>query len=181
MTYLYVIGIDGDRPVKVGIAVNVPDRLRHLQTGNPRRLHVLAQFPGYRALEELVHGHFASRRMIGEWFDFGDLDPVAEVSTFVQRVRTSPSVVAEELAASRTGAPNTEPVRLLDGPAPTNTKDRLARVQGTLQGQPGMRQQDVARAAGMPLSTTVRCLTKLATTGLAWRDGNAYWFPGKDS
>jgi predicted GIY-YIG superfamily endonuclease len=72
---IYIIG-GADKPVKIGYAKNVNERLQSLQTGSPQELYVFDQFDRLtlkeaRAIERAVHKHFASKRLKGEWFDIG--------------------------------------------------------------------------------------------------------------
>ena len=64
----YVIGQMGTRMVKIGKTVNVPSRLRELQTGNPNRLRVMRVIPF--DCERRMHMRFAHLRRSGEWFEF---------------------------------------------------------------------------------------------------------------
>lgn len=58
-------------------------RLRQLQTGSPYPLEIQHAFVGYgygtgERLESYLHGHFASRKIKGEWFAFDLGDTEAE-------------------------------------------------------------------------------------------------------
>lgn len=57
--YVYFIGEydedENDGPVKIGAATNPVDRLRSMQTGNPRRLRIEHVLLGDMALEKLMH------------------------------------------------------------------------------------------------------------------------------
>lgn len=59
-------------PIKIGLARNVSQRIRELQTGNPARLYLLGltYARGYEAsrLERELHRRFAPLRLSGEWF-----------------------------------------------------------------------------------------------------------------
>lgn len=79
MSWVYLIGQDGAPEVKIGYASNPDNRLRTLQTSNPRCLTILWRTPGGRALESALHGHFRGLRVSGEWFDFGPMDAVEAV------------------------------------------------------------------------------------------------------
>lgn len=91
---LYVIGeANGCGVVKIGRAVKPRKRLGDLQVGNPRLLRILHVEEGAGDLEQLVHGRVHGKRLQGEWFDFGDRDPVAEVQRAVEMIRSgAPSV-----------------------------------------------------------------------------------------
>jgi hypothetical protein len=68
--YVYVIGTDGGDAVKVGTARDVIHRIRVMQSGNPRKLRVLASWEHERAcdVEVLAHRMLADYRALGEWF-----------------------------------------------------------------------------------------------------------------
>lgn len=72
--FVYVIRAGG--PIKVGVAHNVPGRLRTLQTGNPYRFELLYVLPGAHDLEWQLHKRIEPNRTDGgaEWFD-GELIP----------------------------------------------------------------------------------------------------------
>lgn len=55
ISFVYVIGEEGDGPVKIGVAKDPIKRLRNMQTGNPRRLRVEHVLIGDRFLEALLH------------------------------------------------------------------------------------------------------------------------------
>lgn len=67
--FVYVIQAEGDTPIKVGKAVDVPNRIAGLQTGNPRQLRLLHVLPGDGELEWQLHYRLRDCRLIGEWFD----------------------------------------------------------------------------------------------------------------
>lgn len=79
-SFVYVIGHDGSNVVKIGKADNVSDRLASIQRMSPVALRVLAQFDGGYRLETALHRRFKHLRTHGEWFDFRDADPVAEIT-----------------------------------------------------------------------------------------------------
>lgn len=67
---VYFIG-DGDA-VKIGISKNPKKRLRQLQTGHPKKLSILATFPGAADEEMQFHGRFRPHHLQGEWFRYCD-------------------------------------------------------------------------------------------------------------
>jgi hypothetical protein len=79
---IYVIGEQRHGVVKIGKSDDPMARLRDLQIANPRQLHLLVALPGDRAAELLYHKHFASKRVQGEWFDFGNEDAVTAVLSY---------------------------------------------------------------------------------------------------
>jgi hypothetical protein len=61
--------------VKVGIAQDIPQRIKQLQTGNPARLVLMhsIEIPSaprwmVERAERLIHAYLASERVSGEWF-----------------------------------------------------------------------------------------------------------------
>jgi DNA-binding transcriptional ArsR family regulator len=83
--FVYVMGADelGNR-VKIGWSDAPERRLRQLQTGSAYRLKLLDTHPGPQDLENFLHEGFATRRVHGEWFDFGDEDPLPLISEAVR-------------------------------------------------------------------------------------------------
>lgn len=67
--FIYCVGQSGSHYVKIGVANNLPERVKTLQTGNPHELSVLFSLPGGVPEERALHWLFTDRRMIGEWFD----------------------------------------------------------------------------------------------------------------
>lgn len=82
-TLVYVIGAEGSSVVKIGVTADIAKRLVFIQTGNPERLVVRWKTPGDRRLEKQLHVRFESLRLEGEWFDFGNQDPVLAVQTAI--------------------------------------------------------------------------------------------------
>lgn len=74
-THLYIIGpACGNKPIKIGIAGNVRARLAGIQPSSFVDLEVKhsTAFRGRaeaRRVEQVLHEHFAERRMRGEWFN----------------------------------------------------------------------------------------------------------------
>lgn len=77
---VYAIGPEQSSVVKIGTTENIKNRLRGIQTGSPHRLYVRWQFGGSSALEEFLHARFDHLRLEGEWFDFGDEDPIQAIT-----------------------------------------------------------------------------------------------------
>lgn len=67
--FVYVFHAQGTPRVKLGVASDVEQRLRQLQTGSPYKLVVLAVWPGSQRLERKLHSHFQLYRKEGEWFE----------------------------------------------------------------------------------------------------------------
>lgn len=78
--YVYLIGSSGSSLVKIGTTNNVASRLKSIQNMSPAPLSVLWQVEGGFALERALHERFHQYRQHGEWFDFGQRNPVTVVS-----------------------------------------------------------------------------------------------------
>ena len=83
---IYVIGQQGSGLVKIGRTTNLTHRLASIQTACPTKVEVLWHAEGGSALERGLHLEFRALRTYGEWFDFGDGDPIAAVSEAATRV-----------------------------------------------------------------------------------------------
>lgn len=74
---------DGDgSPIKIGRSVTPQKRIRMLQTGNARRLRVLATAPGSAQRESEIHRRLAAHRVQGEWYH-----PAPEVFALIAEVQ----------------------------------------------------------------------------------------------
>jgi hypothetical protein len=67
VSVVYFAGIAGGL-IKIGTTVDLPGRLKKLQTGCPSTIKLLAVTPGGEALEQEYHNRFAEFRHRGEWF-----------------------------------------------------------------------------------------------------------------
>lgn len=63
---VYVVGFGPY--IKIGISVNVTERLAGLQTGAPEKIVLYAVLDGWAAEEAALHKRFAHYRLNGEWF-----------------------------------------------------------------------------------------------------------------
>ena len=66
--YLMRYGVDG--PVKIGHSNNPKKRLRELQRPHSTTIRIIAEAPGDRAEEQVLHRQFRMFRLAGEWFSF---------------------------------------------------------------------------------------------------------------
>lgn len=72
---------DGEHNYKIGVTIDLQGRLRQLQTGNHRKLKIVASFEGTEADERRYHEKFRFNKVSGEWFSFdahGEIELVAE-------------------------------------------------------------------------------------------------------
>jgi len=67
--YIYFIQQGGDGPVKIGFTKDVENRMKNLQTANPKPLDLLVFYPGNEEMEKELHYRFDSIRVFGEWFE----------------------------------------------------------------------------------------------------------------
>lgn len=58
----------GHGPIKIGMAIDVRNRLLTLQNGTPEPLRLLGTVPGGQKMELEMHRRFAAYRIGGEWF-----------------------------------------------------------------------------------------------------------------
>lgn len=84
---VYVIGTAGSTIVKIGRTNDLDRRLRQLQPGNPAKLEVLWTVEGGSLIEGELHRWFKDCRVIGEWFDFGDFDPLVTISAATEVIK----------------------------------------------------------------------------------------------
>ncbi len=85
--YVYLIREAVSRLVKIGYSANVTRRHKNLQNSNPNQLDLLWHTPGDLDLEGMLMERFKKRRVRGEWFDFGEVDPVKEVRRAVEQIQ----------------------------------------------------------------------------------------------
>ena len=111
--YLYIIKEVGKRPpVKVGVSANVEKRLATLQTGNPRKLTLIAKIDmgsskkAYAA-EALIHNRFLEQHIHGEWFNYKlrlkrviKLLDQGEVPCVIENRHRRNKIIKNELTAS---------------------------------------------------------------------------------
>ena len=79
MGYVYLIGeIDNPGKYKIGStrAKKIETRLKQLQTGNSSELYIKESFETEHPfkLEKMLHNHFKSSNLIGEWFELSEDD-----------------------------------------------------------------------------------------------------------
>lgn len=83
--FVYLIG-NAESPIaKIGTTKHLDRRLKTIQRASGRKLEALWTTPGGVPLEGWLHRQFHNLRTHGEWFDFGDLDPVTTVATMAAK------------------------------------------------------------------------------------------------
>jgi Meiotically up-regulated gene 113 len=80
------------REFKVGESNKPHDRVKNLQTGNPRRLYIYkvlecATKKRAKAMEDIIHKRFAHRRNHGEWFTLSK-DEVDEICSEICKLNS---------------------------------------------------------------------------------------------
>lgn len=90
---VYFAQEEGGGPIKIG-HTNTPlgSRISFLQVGNPRRINVLAAYPGDDAEERRLHRLFAKERLRGEWFSQSDrlMAYIGKLRPYVPPTRCAP-------------------------------------------------------------------------------------------
>ncbi|MER7050386.1 GIY-YIG nuclease family protein [Streptomyces jumonjinensis] len=104
---VYIIGSEGSSVVKIGRTVDLERRIPALQTGSYLPLHVIWTCAGDNGLETYLHHHFAKFKTHGEWFDFGQDDPVESVKAAIRnRVKPVPKARQEDRHESADPVPS---------------------------------------------------------------------------
>lgn len=85
-THVYFVQCDDgmQRPVKIGIALDIKTRIGEMQVGSPHPIRLLASFVGAREVEQQLHRVLAEHRIQGEWFR-----PCPEIDILVALARES--------------------------------------------------------------------------------------------
>lgn len=98
--HVYVIGeVDGTL-VKIGRAERPARRLPALRTASHLDLVIRAHWDGSEDDEKALHRTFADKRVRGEWFEFGEVDPIQAVTDALGR---EPVAAPGELVKSAPG------------------------------------------------------------------------------
>ena len=84
--YVYLVQAVGTDRFKIGRAINVPNRLRALQTGSPLKIRYVyhAYVRNMNLCEMELHHKFSEQREIGEWFTLTQKD--VEFCIFLMRL-----------------------------------------------------------------------------------------------
>ncbi|MEU8688806.1 GIY-YIG nuclease family protein [Streptomyces sp. NPDC048665] len=115
---VYAIGSSEHGFVKIGTTSDLRARLPALQTPSPFPLRVLWQHEGGYALERFLHSHLREYRATGEWFDFGDADPVTKISEAMERYPSEAAPGSASAALRFAATRFTEARTERDGSAP---------------------------------------------------------------
>ena len=98
--YLYLIGVEPNGPVKIGVSSNVISRLRALQTGFHLDLSIIKKWKAnpenlYR-IEAITHNALKAHRLRGEWFSCHSLQAITEIETILFRTKNGRDVSCYE-------------------------------------------------------------------------------------
>jgi hypothetical protein len=119
--FVYAIGSPAHSFVKIGTSKDPRKRLAGMQTSSPFKLELLWEHPGDWELEHHLHTQFKLHRINGEWFDFGDGDPVAKIKAALDRpIAPKPTrhVYEPSAEASKFFAEHREAVSILANKGP---------------------------------------------------------------
>lgn len=83
---IYFIQSGDNGHVKIGYTTNFESRLKHLQTGCPETLKILATIKGGEDIERQLHNRFRQYQYRNEWFE-----PHPELLDFINKIRDKQS------------------------------------------------------------------------------------------
>ena len=97
MGYVYLIGeIGNEGKYKIGStrAKKIETRLKQLQTGNSSELYIKDSFETEHPfkLEKMLHNHFKSSNLIGEWFELSEADTEAFKTICEEKIKVIESL-----------------------------------------------------------------------------------------
>lgn len=124
MGYVYLIGeIDNKGKYKIGStrAKDIKKRLKQLQTGNSSELFIKESYETEHPfkLEKMLHNHFKSSSLIGEWFELSESDTEAFRGICEEK---------EKIITSLKNNPFYFNARIIPMKATFNTQDNYGRV-----------------------------------------------------
>jgi Meiotically Up-regulated Gene 113 (MUG113) protein len=143
---IYYVADEAGGPVKIGFTQDLQNRLRVLQTGQHRKLILLASHPGTQVDEASIHLRFAGCRAKGEWFS-----PSSELMSHVASVtrRDTPSqdvtdchVRSHAVTPGHTPSLLSDPIR--SEPTPIRASREPAREGGSPSAETGERSAQTA-------------------------------------
>ncbi len=86
---------------KIGVAVDVVDRVATLQTGNPRKIDIVFvyEFENSKLIESVLHQRFRDFRISGEWFCItdNDIDVIKNICEMLGGIKVNPSRIKNEI------------------------------------------------------------------------------------
>ena len=77
---VYIIKCQNTNFYKIGVSDYIEDRLKNLQTANPRKLILVSGFICKEPfkLERIIHSQYKNERREGEWFEINDIPKLKE-------------------------------------------------------------------------------------------------------
>jgi site-specific recombinase XerD len=87
--FIYVVCENQESgPTKIGLSNSPSKRMPTLQTGNPRKLKMVAKFKceNMTSFERLTHRHFADRHLNGEWFDVAPNEAIEAIKNYLELI-----------------------------------------------------------------------------------------------
>lgn len=79
---VYFLKTDDSESIKIGFTTNLPLRLRHIQTGCPSEVRLLASVEAGRGTELFYHTKWMRHRQRGEWFE-----PAPAILSEIERIK----------------------------------------------------------------------------------------------
>jgi hypothetical protein len=83
--------ISNSHHIKIGVTENITKRLSQLQTGSSEKLEVLFTIEGSYIEESILHKHFQSNKIRGEWFNIEATEALKETVENILTEIESPS------------------------------------------------------------------------------------------
>lgn len=77
----------GSQFIKIGTSFNLNERVKGLQTANPKRLKIKAVLEGGFKTESELHNMFAKAKTRGEWFKSTE-----ELKWFIRAIQENPNI-----------------------------------------------------------------------------------------
>ena len=104
--HIYLIGEgNGSGVVKIGRSEDPRRRLNDIQVSTPHTMQLIHVVLDAGDFEHPLHDEFANLHVSGEWFDFGDQDPVAEVERAIRVIRDRGEALSRSKASTGHGNP----------------------------------------------------------------------------
>lgn len=96
MKYCVYFISDGEF-IKIGVAASLPNRIKQLQTGNPRKLSAMFIIETETQREALkiendLHKYFSEKQCVGEWFNITESD----IKRACRKIGYSPMIPASK-------------------------------------------------------------------------------------
>lgn len=87
---LYIVHATGTSKFKIGVTIQLKERLASMQTGSSDRLELYNYYPeqNYKKLEKFIHNKYISKKIGGEWFEltFYDLEQMhSDIQNFLSK------------------------------------------------------------------------------------------------